>query len=108
MQINLIPELASSGGYENTMRAIDVFSRYVFAYLVTNVMAVNTENVLIVIMTRHAFLPTLKITDKRSVFVFQVIHEVAEILDINLKRATTKDPHHWGPRASPRLNKGLF
>ena len=41
-------------------------------------------------MTRHAYLPTLLITDKGSVFVSQVIHEVAEILGITLKHATTK------------------
>ena len=41
-------------------------------------------------MTRHAYLPTLIITDKGTVFVSQVIHEVAEILGINLKHATTK------------------
>ena len=41
-------------------------------------------------MTSHAYLPTLIITDKGSVFVSQVIHEVAEKLGINLKHATTK------------------
>ena len=41
-------------------------------------------------MTRHAYLPTLIITDKASVFVSHVIHEIAEILGINLKHATTK------------------
>ena len=41
-------------------------------------------------MTRHAYLHTLIITDKGSVFISQVIHEVAEILGINLKHATTK------------------
>ena len=41
-------------------------------------------------MTRHAYLTTLLITDKGSVFVSQVIHEVAEKLGINLKHATTK------------------
>ena len=41
-------------------------------------------------MTRHAYLPTLIIRDKRSVLVSQVIHEVAEILGINLKHTTTK------------------
>ena len=41
-------------------------------------------------MTRRAYLPTLIITDKGSVFVSQVIHEVTEILGINLKHATTK------------------
>ena len=41
-------------------------------------------------MTRHAYLPTFIITDKGSVFVSQVIQEVAEILGINLNYATTK------------------
>ena len=41
-------------------------------------------------MTRHAYLLTLIITDKGGVFVSQVIHEVAEMLGINLKHATTK------------------
>ena len=55
-----------------------------------NPTAVNTAEVIIDILTRHAYLPTLIITDKGSVFVSQVIHEVAEILGINLKHATTK------------------
>ena len=41
-------------------------------------------------MTRHAYFPTLIITDRGSVFVSQGIHEVAEIMGINLKHATTK------------------
>ena len=38
-------------------------------------------------MTTHAHLPTINITDKRSVFVCQVIEEVAEVIDINLRHA---------------------
>ena len=90
MQIDLLPELPPSGGYGNIITAIDVFSRYAFAYPVSNPTAVNTAKVIIDIMTRHAYLPTLIITDKGSVFVSQVIHEVAEIMGINLKHATTK------------------
>ena len=90
MQIDLLPELLPSGGYEIIITATDVFSRYAFVYLVSNHTAVNTAKVIIDIMTRHAYLPTLIITDKGSVFVSQVIHEVAGILGINLKHATTK------------------
>ena len=90
MQIDLLPELPPSGGYENIKTAIDVFSTYAFAYPVSNPTAVNTAKVIIDIMTRHAYLPTLIITDKGGVFVSQVIHEVAELLGINLKHATTK------------------
>ena len=90
MQINLLPELPPSGGYENVITAIDVFSRYTFAYPLSNPTAVNTAKVSIVIMTRHAYLSTLFIPDKRSVFLSRVIHEVAKTLGITLKHATTK------------------
>ena len=61
------------------------------------------------IMTRHAYLPTLIITDKGSVFVTQVIHEVAEILGINLKHAATKHAQTIGvlERAHATINTFL-
>ena len=90
MQIDLLPELPPSGGYENIITAIDVFLRYAFAYPVSNPTAVNTAKVIIDIMTRHAYLPTLIITDKGSVCVSQIIHELAEILGIKMKHSTTK------------------
>ena len=31
MQIDLVPEIPPSGGYENIVTAIDVFSRFLFA-----------------------------------------------------------------------------
>ena len=90
MQIDRLPELPPSGGYENIITAKDVFSRYAIAYPVSNPTAVNTAKIIIDIMTRHAYLPTLIITDKGSVFVSQVIHEVAEILGKYLKHVSTK------------------
>ena len=92
MQIEFLPEIPPSGGYENIITAttIDVSSRYAFAYPVSNPTAVNTPKVILDIMTRHAYLRTLIITDRGSVFVSQVIHEVAKILGIYLKHATTK------------------
>ena len=36
MQIDLVPELPPSGGYENIVTAMDVFSRYLFAYPTSN------------------------------------------------------------------------
>ena len=36
MQIDLVPELPPSGGYENIVTAMDVFSRYSFAYPTSN------------------------------------------------------------------------
>ena len=96
MEIDLLPELPPSGGFENVITAIDVFSRYASAYPVSNPTAVNRAKVILDIMTRHAYLPTLIITDKGSVFVSQVIHEVAEILGIKLKHATTQQAQTIG------------
>ena len=45
MQIDLLPELPPSGRYENIITAIDVFSRYAFAYPVSSPTAVNTAKV---------------------------------------------------------------
>ena len=90
MQIDLLPELPPGGGYENIITAVDVFSRNTFAYPVFNHTAVNTTKVIIDLTTRHAYSPTLIMPDKGSVFVSQVIQEVAEILGLNLKHATTK------------------
>ena len=85
-----MPELPPSGVYEDIITTIDVFSRYAFAYSVSNPTAVNTAKVTIDTIKRHAYLPTLIIRDRRSVFVYQVKHEIAEILGISLKLATTK------------------
>ena len=90
MKIDLLPELPPSGGYENIITAKDVFSRYAFVYPVSNPTALSTAKVIIEILTRDAYLPKLIITDKGSVFVSQVIHEVAEKLGIHLKHATKK------------------
>ena len=75
-----MPELPPIRVYQNIITAVDVFSRYTFAYPVFNPTAVTTAEVNIDIMTRLTYLRTLIITDKGSVFVSQVIHEVAEIL----------------------------
>ena len=36
MQIDLVPELPPPGDYENIVTAMDVFSRYLFAYPTSN------------------------------------------------------------------------
>ena len=41
------------------------------------------------IITRHAYQPTLMITDKGSLFILQVIGEVATVLGMTLNHATT-------------------
>ena len=90
MQIVLVPELLPSGGYTNIVTAMDVFSRYLFAYPTSNQDAKTIAKVLINIMTKHAYLPTTLISDKGTAFMSHVIKEVASVLGITLKHATTK------------------
>ena len=90
MQIDLVPELPQSNGYENIVTAMDVFSRYLFAYPTSNQYAKTIAKALINIMTKHAYLPTMLISDKGTVFMLHVIKEVAGVLGITLKHATTK------------------
>ena len=90
MQIDLLPELPPSSGYENIVTAMDVFSRYFFAYRTANQDAKTIAKVLIIIMTKHAYIPTTLISDKCTAFISHVIKEVARVLGITLKHATTK------------------
>ena len=96
MQIDLLPNLPPSGGYENVLTAIDVFSRYLFAYPLTDASAINVAKALIDIMTKHSYLPTTLITDKGTAFTSTIIEEVTQILGITLKCATTKHPQTIG------------
>ena len=90
MQIDLVPELPPYGGYENIVTAMDVFSSYLFAYPTSNQDANTIAKVLNNIMTKHAYLPTTLISDKGTAFMSHVIKEVAGVLGITLKHATTK------------------
>ena len=90
MQIDLVPELPPSVGYENLVTAMDVISRYLFAYPTSNQDAETIAKVLINIMTKHAYSPTTLISDKGTAFMSHVLKEVAGVLGITLKHTTTK------------------
>ena len=75
---------------------MDVFSRYLFAYPVTDASATNTAKVIIDIMTKHTYLPTTLITDKWTAFTSNLVAEVAQILGNQKKCATTKHPQTIG------------
>jgi len=60
-------------------------------------------------MIKHAYLPTTIISDKGSVFMSQVIKQVAEVLGITLQHATTKHAQTIGmlERTHASLRKTL-
>ena len=91
------------------MTAMDVFSRYLFAYPTTNQDAKTIAKVLINIMTKHAYLPTTLISDKGTAFTSHVIEEVAGVLGVTLKHATTKHAQTIGllERSHASIKKAL-
>ena len=109
IQIDLVPELPPSGGYENIVTAMDVFSRHLFAYPTTNQDAKTIAKVLINIITKHAYLPTTLISDKSTAFTSHVIKEVAGVLGVTLKHATTKHAQTIGllERSHASIKKAL-
>ena len=90
MQFDLVPELPPSGGYENIVTAMDIFCRNLFAYPTSNQEVKTIAKIIINIMTKHAYLPTMLISDKCTAFMSHVIREVSGVLGITLKHATTK------------------
>ena len=98
MQIDLLPILPPSGGNENVLTAIDVFSRYLFAYPLTDASAINVAKVLIDIMTEHSYLTTTLITDKE-------LHSLPQLLQ---KLRKFWESHSNAPRQSIRKQLGKW
>ena len=90
LQMDILPNLPPSGGYDNIITAIDVFSRYRFAYPVTRITATAVARVIMDILCKHTYLPSTILTDMGTQFNSQVTREVTAILGIELKHATTK------------------
>ena len=96
MHIHLLPEIWLIGGYQNKIKAIQVFSRYVFAYSVSKPTIISRAKINIDILTRHACLPILMITHNNSAFFANVIHEIVKIFGITLLHETTEDAQSIG------------
>ena len=90
LQMDILPNLPPSGGSDHIITAIDVFSRYLFAYPVTRITATAVSKVIMDILCKHTYLPTTIITDLGTQFNAQITHEIAAVLGIELKHATMK------------------
>ena len=64
MQIDWLPNLPTSGGYQTVLTAIDVFSRYLFAYPLIEATATNVAKVKIDIMKKHSYFRQLLLRTK--------------------------------------------
>ena len=90
LEIDILPNLPNWAGYQNIVTMIDVFSRYLFAYPTQNVTAKTIGRCIVDVMTRHAYLPTLILSDKGSQFRSEVVAEITQILEIQISHASTK------------------
>ena len=90
LQMDILPDLPPSGSYDHIITAIDVFSRYLFAYPVARITATSVARVIMDILCKHTYLPTTIITDLGTQFNAQVTHEVTAVLGAELKHATMK------------------
>ena len=90
LEIDILPNVPNSAGYQNIVTMIDVFSRYLFAYPTQNVTTKTIGQCIVDVMTRHAYLPTLILTDKFSQFRSEVVAEITQILEIQISHASAK------------------
>ena len=88
LEVDILPNLPSSAGYQHMITMIDVFSRYLFAYPTQNMTAQTVEKSSLT--SRHAYLPTTTTSDKGSQFTAEVVQKITKILDIEIRNATTK------------------
>ena len=83
-----------------------VSSCFLFAYPTSNQDAKSFSTVLKNIKTKHSYLPLTVVSDKDTAFMSHVIKEVAGVLGITLKHATTKHAkNNWAARTISRVNQ---
>ena len=75
LEVDILPNFPSSNGYQHSITMMDVFSRYLFAYLTQDMTAKTVARCIIDVMTRHCYLPTVILTDKGSQFRSEVVNK---------------------------------
>ena len=96
LEIDILPNLPNSAGYQNIVTMIDVFSRYLFAYPTQDATAKTIGRCIVDVMTRHAYLPMLILTDKGSQFRSEIVAKITRILEIQISHASTKHAQTMG------------
>ena len=93
LQMDILPNLLPSGGYDHIITAVDVFSRSLFAFPVTRITSTAVARIIMDILCKHRY---TTITDLGTQFNTQVTNEVAAVLGIELKPATMKHAQTLG------------
>ena len=90
LEVDILPNLPSSNGYQHIITMMDVFSRYLFAYPTQDMTAKTKARCIIDVRTRHCYLPTVILTGKSSQFRSEVVNQTAQTLDIRIRHASTR------------------
>ena len=90
LQMDILSNFPPSGGFDQIITAIDVFSRYLLANPVTRITATVVARVIMGILLKHTYFPTAITTYVGTQFSAQVTHGTAAVLGIELKHATMK------------------
>ena len=90
LEVDILPNLTSSNGFQHIITMMDVFSRYLFAYPTQDMTAGTVARCIIDVMTQHCYLPAVTLTDKGSQFRSEVVNQIAKTLDIRISHASTK------------------
>ena len=90
LEVDILPNLPTSNGFQHIITIMDVLSRYLFAYPTQDMTARTVARCIIDVMTRHCYLPTVILTDKRSQFRSEVVNQIVHTLEIRISLASTK------------------
>ena len=90
LENDILSNLPNYAGNQSIVTMTDVFSRYLFAYLTQNVTSKTIGRFIVQVMARHAYLPTLIPSDKGSKFQSEVVAEITETLEVQIRHASTK------------------
>ena len=77
-----IAQITSYSGYKIIFKANDLISRYAFGYQMTRSIAATKTKVLMDVMARDAYSPTVIIRDEILAFISQAIHVIAAVFGI--------------------------
>ena len=102
LQIDFLPNIPASGGYDNIITAIDVFSRYLFAHPVTCITSPAVATIIMDILCKYAYLPTTIITDMGTQLSSQVTKEVKHRTQT---RNSKTCPDDWTVRTYTRISQ---
>ena len=110
MQLDSMPDSPPSGGYENIVTTMDMFSRYLIYHTTSNQDVKKIAKDIISIMIKHAYLPKTLISDKGSAFVSHVINELAGVLGLTLNHGTSKHAQTFGllERSHTKIKQALM